>query len=278
LWFIQGNSTDVEQFDPATGEWGRAAMGADCCPIPILWDTQGNLWASVEKGLWVLDPNRNMKARITAEQGLPNDQVTALALGSDGTAWIGTQDGLASVQDGLVKEVYNIGNSSMVSNNVSALFIASDGSLWVGVEGGLSVRKPDGSWLSFSKQGVFSENLYWITDIDQDTRGVMWVATLYDGIYRYMDGNWQHFSHNLLGEILPVDGVNSAAVAPDGSLWFGLEGGGALQLHPDGLTWSHYGLPEGLINNNVTDVTVTKEGVVWFATSGGISRYTPQGN
>jgi ligand-binding sensor domain-containing protein len=275
LWFVQGNSTDVEQLDPATAEWSTVALGDECCPVPYLWDSQDNLWAGGEQGLWVLDLSQNVKAHITMEQGLPNDQVTAIALAPDGTAWVGTQVGLVFVQDGQIKDVYNTGNSPMVSNFVTTLFFASDGSLWVGVENGLSMRKPDGSWLSFAKGDVFGEDLYWIMDIAQDAQGALWMATLSDGIYRYADGDWQHISSAELGETLPVNGVNTVAPAPDGSLWFGLEWGGAVQLHPDGLTWTHYGLQDGLVHLNVTDVTVTPEGVVWFATSGGISRYTP---
>jgi ligand-binding sensor domain-containing protein len=275
LWFLQSNSTDVDQLDPATGVWDRVGLGEECCPIPYMWDAQGNLWAGGEQGLWVLDPSRQVKTRINTEQGLPNDQVTAIVLAPDGAAWVGTQAGLATVQDGQIKDVYNTSNSPMASNFVTTLFIASDGSLWVGVENGLSMRKPDGSWLSFAKGDVFGEDLYWIMDIAQDAQGALWMATLSDGIYRYADGDWQHFSNSELGAALPVNGVNSLASAPDGSLWFGLEWGGAVQLHPDGLTWTHYGLQDGLIHPNVTDVTITPDGVVWFATGGGISRYTP---
>jgi len=275
LWFVQGNSTDAEKIDPATGEWSAVVWSDECCPVPYLWDSQDNLWAGGEQGLWVLDQSQNVKAHLTSEQGLPNDQVTAIALAPDGTAWIGTQAGLAAYQDGLIKDVYSTSNSPMANNIVTELFLASDDSLWVGVEYGLSVRKPDGSWLSFTKGDVFGEDLYWIVEIIQDAQGAIWIATLSDGIYRYTDGNWQHFSNAELGAALPVNGVNSVATAPDGSLWFGLEWGGATRLLPDGLTWTHYGLQDGLVHLNVTDVTVSPDGVVWFATSGGISRYTP---
>ncbi len=72
---------------------------------------------------------------------------------------------------------------------------------------------------------------------------------------------------------LPSTDVQTIAVAPDGGLWFGLSYAGA--AHFDGSTWQAFSAADGLIHPNVTDIYVHESGEVWFATSGGISRYRP---
>jgi ligand-binding sensor domain-containing protein len=56
-------------------------------------------------------------------------------------------------------------------------------------------------------------------------------------------------------------------------VWFGSHYDGAARF--DGKTWTLFGTQDGLIHPNVTDIYVAKDGSVWFASNGGVTRYIP---
>ena len=63
--------------------------------------------------------------------GLPSDTITALATGSDGALWIGTDRGLAQLADGAVSPVEALGEAA-----IAALAVAENGDVWVARAGG----------------------------------------------------------------------------------------------------------------------------------------------
>lgn len=84
-------------------------------------------------------------AHITSRDGLPHQQVQALANDEYGQLWIGTRNGLA-VYDGyqMVNYYNEAGNEhSLIQNFVVALFCDSKGRMWVGSYGGICVYRPE---------------------------------------------------------------------------------------------------------------------------------------
>jgi streptogramin lyase len=72
---------------------------------------------------------------------------------------------------------------------------------------------------------------------------------------------------------LILKGARTVIAAPDGSVWFGIYYSGTLRFK-DG-AWESFTVEDGLISPNVTNVYVDSSGAVWFATSGGVTRYGP---
>jgi ligand-binding sensor domain-containing protein/signal transduction histidine kinase len=71
-----------------------------------------------------------------AEDGLPQNTVTAIVQTRDGYLWLGTYSGLARF-DGLRFTVFDDNNSpGLASSRVTSLFEADDGTLWIGHETG----------------------------------------------------------------------------------------------------------------------------------------------
>jgi ligand-binding sensor domain-containing protein len=58
--------------------------------------------------------------------GLPSDNITALAVGSDGSLWIGTDRGLAQLAGGAVRVIDAVGEDA-----IAALAVTADGGVWV---------------------------------------------------------------------------------------------------------------------------------------------------
>src|SRR5512135_3773392 len=67
-----------------------------------------------------------------AEQGLPQNKVTAVLQTRDGYVWAGTYNGLARF-DGVRFTVFDQNNTPALRNSrVTCLFEAPDGTLWIG--------------------------------------------------------------------------------------------------------------------------------------------------
>jgi ligand-binding sensor domain-containing protein len=114
----------------------------------------------------------------------------------------------------------------------------------------------------------------WVYEVAEDTHGAVWLATGGAGVYRYAAGEWTKYLPGENGVGLPSSDIQSITLAPDGSLWFGAYYDGA--AHFDGSIWQTFDVGEdGLVHSNVTDIFIDEQGAVWFATSGGVTRYRP---
>ncbi len=68
--------------------------------------------------------------------------------------------------------------------------------------------------------------------------------------------------------------VYSAALAPDGLVWFGTTSGVSCF---DGQDWITYITSSGLIEKHGYSIAIAPDGVVWIGTEGGVSRFDPSG-
>ena len=93
------------------------------------------LWLATDQGLWKVDPNGGRGRRFNAMDGLPSDNVIALAPAPDGV-WVGTDRGLAVITAG--DKVVRVG---AFANAVLCLLAVRE-TLWVGSSVGLGVLPP----------------------------------------------------------------------------------------------------------------------------------------
>jgi signal transduction histidine kinase/ligand-binding sensor domain-containing protein len=81
-----------------------------------------------------------------AEDGLPQNAVTAIVQTRDGYLWVGTYSGLARF-DGVHFEVFNGGNTpEMYGSRVTSLYEDAETNLWIGDETGGLTRHRDGQF------------------------------------------------------------------------------------------------------------------------------------
>ena len=81
-----------------------------------------------------------------AEQGLPQNKVTAVVQTHDGYLWVGTYSGLARF-DGVHFTVFDENNTpELHSSRVTSLFEARDGTLWIGDESGQVTQYKNGQF------------------------------------------------------------------------------------------------------------------------------------
>lgn len=90
---------------------------------------------ATDKGLNLSNGKRGWKSFQGAE-GLPILSLTKIAVGTDGTVWLGSKDGLIRWAGG--EWTYLAGKRWLPDNRITALAPADDGSIWVGTPAGLA--------------------------------------------------------------------------------------------------------------------------------------------
>ncbi|HMA41287.1 MAG TPA: two-component regulator propeller domain-containing protein [Gemmatimonadales bacterium] len=112
------------------------AAGADfgIAAVRRLLAVGGALWIATDAGVYRMDPATGRTRRFGLEDGLPSEDVRALARSPDGV-WIGTTRGLAVITG---EKVARVGT---FSQPVTCLLAVGD-TLWVGSTAGLGVLTP----------------------------------------------------------------------------------------------------------------------------------------
>lgn len=252
----------------------------------------------------------------THKDGLPQDTVHAIAMEpTTNRLWVATQDGLAHF-NGRQWQSESLPNRQ-VSNYVRALAFDSLGTLWAGTNGDGLFRFQDQRWESFLRPGGFLSKRV-NTLLADPHEGSTWIGTHGQGLWSHreglfsrvklpgdpgsgivwalLDGRWQGQSRLWLGmegallyreagrwqrlqlppELAQVS-INSLWVEPnETSLWLGTWGKGIWRWEKG--EWQHFGLGQGLPDEQVTSLTATTgrdahHWTLWAGTFNGLARW-----
>ncbi|MFN6507039.1 diguanylate cyclase [Xanthomonas translucens pv. translucens] len=151
-------------------------------------------------------------------------------------------------------------------NLVHALAQDRDGQLWVGTWEG--VARFDGrSFTVFDRQNTPGMEISGVFAIVPEADGGVLIGTAYDGVFRYLDGHWEHLGDARAQRLR----VASMLRGRDGVLWVGSEEG-LFRIEADGrLTAAPAGLPTG----RITALLQQPDGGVLVGTAQGLFRLDP---
>jgi len=272
LYFIEESWNQVDRFDPTGNEWKNGII--EEVSIPRATDALGNLWSGAWDGLWVITPDRS-RQNLTTQEGLPSDQINAVAFDQEGKAWVGTGSGLATLKGSLVMNVTSNRDLGLDGEGIHRVLIDARGGIWVAAETGANFAylPPGGNWTLQSPSLLFGSAPERITDFAEAPNGDVLVSTYGDGFYRRTpDGKWTRVKIGEPGVTQPINYILCLATGIDGSLWLGLEDRAA---RFDGRNWQAFTIKEGLAGPVVYDIYIDPQGSVWFATNGGVTRFAP---
>ncbi|MBX6333332.1 MAG: hypothetical protein IRY91_15910, partial [Gemmatimonadaceae bacterium] len=191
-------------------------------------DRVGFLWLGTEDGL-----DRYDGSSFTVYRPVPRDSsslggpwITSLAVGQDGTLWIGTLHHGVNRYDPQTQRFrryrYRAGDpQSLSDDHVNTLHVASDGTLWVGTKSGLDRLDPaTGRVQRYAPDSIdvlgYMRDVLSITD---DGQGALWVG-MRQGIFRFTParGTFEPLH-------LPVAPLPARAMLRDrhGTIWIGVE-------------------------------------------------------
>ena len=237
-------------------------------------DSKGKVWIGTEEaGLNILDPSTGITQplhtndrdmRITLCVGAFNNQIYA-GFVSSGCVVI-QEDGqsLGSIATDLLKSV----------SDVYSVLQDKNGNLWVGASWGL-YRRDNGS-TTFERIDDVGES--WVCDIYQDSKGMVWIASMGEGIWKYNPAS-RAFRHYAFDEGhsngLCSNSISSIFEDSKGRLWFSTDRGGLALFNPASETFDTYDTSKGLPDDTVYDVIEDNNGFLWFGTNRGLTKLNP---
>jgi PAS domain S-box-containing protein len=224
-------------------------------------DREGNVWGATSDGL---DRFRDFPVpTISVKQGLSNASVASVLAARDGSIWLGTREGLNRWKDGQVT-IYRKQSSGLPDDLVGSLFQDGRGRIWVSTYRGVAYFE-NGRFITISAvPGGFMHS------IAGDSAGNIWISHSFAGLFHLLGGRVvERIPWAKLGS-----GDHALALFSDpgrGDLWLGFRGGG-VKSFKDGLVRASYASADGLGEGAVFGLQVDRNGTLWAATEGGLSR------
>ncbi len=250
----------------------------------------GMPWVATTTGLFRLDP-QVPSLRATAIPGIEAPFLRSIAIGHDGSLWLGTNDagvihftpGNSPSAPGTAQRIgYLDGDPRGLSNpTVHALLVDRRGDVWIGTSNGLDILNPASGHLRHLQQhedgAGLSGNL--IRALWQSANGAIWVGS-HGGLNRIdpaVDGGFrisQPLAAALAGQPLPL--VYSLVADGVGDLWMGTDRG-LFRFNPRDDSLRHYGLSDGLqdLEFNGGAVAVLNDGRLAFGGVSGLNVFDP---
>ncbi len=256
--------------------------------------------------LQAVDPQQRLTRYLpdqwTTRNGLPHNNVVAIAQTADGYLWLGTQEGLCrfdgarftsieavghprsfpglalhpardgslwltSSSEGLWKlrggQLHVVATPFRPGENLSGLWEEANGTLWVGVAGRELWVCREGQWTTWTPPGNLPGRTFSCIHIAHD--GSLWLGTDC-GLCRVRDGCCVTYSAR---DGLPDNAVTCVQEGADGSLWIGTNGGLARLC---GKQITAYTTRDGLPSNLIRGLCVGRGNALWVATLGGLAR------
>lgn len=200
-----------------------------------------------------------------AEDGLPQNTVTAVVQTQDGYLWVGTYSGLARF-DGLRFTVFNDNNApGLASSRVTSLFEANDGTLWIGHESGEVSSYRQGHFQSVRVTANWSGGK--IQDLATDAVGEVWLLNSDGSLARLRDGL-----------VLTPESGNATKVVElvrsrSGKIWVGCNGR-VSELRRDRLIPLQFN--EAWTNRYVTGIGISRDDHLWVIADGQVRKWKNQ--
>ena len=288
----------IKQF--VEGKMSLYPLPGSIRPFPayaMLYDRDGSLWiGTLNRGL--VHVHQGRADTFSQSDGLSGDISEALFQDQEGNIWAGTWEGLDRFRD---LAVATFSKKQGLSDPIVGSVLADrDGSVWISTYGGLDRWKGQitayGKFDGHAPRSIFqdSRGRIWVCTynefgylqknrlvpirgipggdsprIAEDTEGNLWI-TNQEGLFRLSPRGeleripWSSLGHQDYAEALAADPLR-------GGVWLGfIDGGIAYFRH--GQVSASYATADGLGVGPVNHFLFDRDGTLWAATEGGLSR------
>ncbi|MCF7803063.1 MAG: T9SS type A sorting domain-containing protein [Candidatus Marinimicrobia bacterium] len=215
-----------------------------------LVETESTIWVGTMGGLFQIDKaSGNITEYTHANSGLAGNAITALALNSSGTLWIGTNASGLIKYDGSTWSTFDSGSSMLESNEINDVVVDAGDSVWVAHSNGIYMYNGS-EWKLYESPDYSEPDNYYTIEITSDDTA--YVGLDNDGIAKFAlnsPSNW-----TLVEDNTTIDFVNVGVLSTntEGHVWAGNDFGEL--FHYDGSTWS-----EQTSNIPSTDIVTSLE-------------------
>jgi ligand-binding sensor domain-containing protein/serine phosphatase RsbU (regulator of sigma subunit) len=179
-------------------------------------DKSNNLWVGTTDGLVYYEINNQLANRLSQNNGLAGNDITAIYCDSKNKLWIGARGKGISTIDGVdVKKI-----DLEVKITPTTIIEDKKGNIWIGTEG-KGVIVTDGKEIIAqysSKDGLLSD---YISLLNIDNDGNVWIGTN-KGLNKFNIESNKFYSYSQKMGYIGIESKNNATYKDkDGSLWFG---------------------------------------------------------
>ena len=235
----------------------------------IAADGAGAIWLTSAETLYRTDGDE-WDSYDASGGDFPSGRLIGLDVSSNGAIWIGSDQTQLCRFDPGVKGCIGFyrDQEGMAAAPLTSLTIGSDGEVYYTTAGG-GISAFDGSaWRQLLiPDEVTPGNV--IRHISQAENGAYWLAGN-GGVSRFIpDSDTPPQSYTPGNSPLPSVNVNVIFPTASG-VWFGTE----RATFFDGVTWTTYGVEEGLTGNAVQAITADAQNRIWLGTNAGLSIWT----
>jgi signal transduction histidine kinase/ligand-binding sensor domain-containing protein len=298
LWIVSDGQ--VRKWNGHAMSENRGTNPCNATVVVMLETKSGALaMGTSNDGLCLLFSNQ-MVLHFNHADGFPNDWIRCLHEDREGTLWVGTGNvGLVALRPGNIE---TLGAPDYWQGRVPlSVAAARDGAIWIGSEGAGLYRFLAGEWKHYNESAGLSNSYVWC--VSEDSRGRMWAGTWGGGIFMQQgdrlitppglenvnvpmpailqspDGvTWIGTASGLLryenglvkwfGEKdgLKVPDVRTIVQDRDGTVWFGMLGGGLGRLKNGRL--EQFLKNDGLSSDYVQCLHLDADGALWIGTYG----------
>jgi ligand-binding sensor domain-containing protein/signal transduction histidine kinase len=256
-----GTTRGMVRVDPESG--GSELLASGDVFLSAEEDREGDLWLGTESGGLAVLRDRKFSS-LTAEDGLTDEYVLALAQAPNGHVAVGTKGGGLNVfRDGKFHSLTTA--QGLLSNVVLTMAAAANGDVWVGTPDGLNLLHNGDVARAFTTGDGLADDF--VRSLYMGRGGEVWIGTR-RGLSRYENGRFTTWT--------AMDGLGSDLIGAmtedrDGRLWIGTLGG--LSRFHDGQI-RNFTTQDGLSSNVVTALYEDSDDALWIGTNdGGLNRW-----
>lgn len=219
-------------------------------------DHEGNLWVAAGSG-GLVALRAGKVAAVSPPDNWQGRAVFSVTPARDGTLWISTEGaGLYHLSDGRWEHFGE--NEGLANQFVWSLGEDAQGTLWAGTwGGGMFIKRGR----QFTRAPGLEENNGQMTALLHDPNGTTWIGTA-NGLLRYDAGKVASYGER---EGLELPDVRAIAQANDGTIWFGMNGGGLGRLREG--TLKQFRKRDGLSSDFLQTLKLDSDGSLWIGTS-----------
>ena len=233
-------------------------------------DSKKDIWIGTEDaGLNKFNPT----TRIFSSGFLPATNIHSLMIDQN-NLWVGSfTEGLyvININTNRYKTYTNSQDPNSLDNNsIYSIYKDYSGTIWIGTMTGLHTYNAQKDNFNRIKKDTIKHQ---INDIVEDHKGILWFASLGDGLFSFdrYNHNWKHYSsiskdNNFSGKI-----ISCVLRTSRQQLWIGTEGAGICMYdYKTDSFINHYSTNNGLPNDVVYQLLEDEEGNIWGSTNKGL--------
>lgn len=278
LWIGQDNVICLYQNGQVVKQWnfGRYLLNSSAMVYCFIEDQRGNIWFGTnDNGVVEFNPHTQQFKHHLYSHGL---DIHALYEDKYGCIWIGSEEGLYTIQQGREHKEDGI-NKQMGKTNSCIYSIQEDeyGQLWVGTMGkGVFVFNKHKKLIAHldEKNGLRSNS---INQIVADINSGVWIAT-YNGL-AYIENPLKPAAIKIYDEQYGLKDTHIRAVCLDkqGNVWISMFTGIAcLNLHKQ--RFYNYDFQSGITMGNFVEASAarTPDGSIYFGSPSGVCYFNPE--